>query len=449
MVIRRTKQYCFSLLLFILLSANCLISPDKKKEPPPAPPDTTAPKLILEKSADTVYTGNEWVPPGYSCFDSVDGDLTDSVLVTGEVFTSIEGDYVQVYSATDKKGNKSIEKCTITVKASPGLWAQYQLNGNGDDASGSGHSAKIVGSVTATSDRFNKAGAASQFDGTDNSYMVCDNLKGFPSGNCPKTLSGWVKTTTKNFQAFFGIGTTAAKGNFQIASDTGIRINGWTEACDWKTRVSKGGYSNEKWHHLAVTYDSVKTIFYLDGVQKSETSTYKYITDTTKGKVVIGNEIDFAGWPVSGAIDDVRIYARALSALQIRAICLSGGWSPGTDSIVPPDTSTPPDTTTPPDTMKPPSKVTGLTYQIKGAAGSLSLVLTWNDVPTAFSFGVYYDIGKTVDNNGYYRVALLNSYTLTGVLTEGEEYTFAVCATSRDGIESGLSDPITVLFKAP
>jgi hypothetical protein len=50
------------------------------------------------------------------------------------------------------------------------------------------------------------------------------------------------------------------------------------------------------------------------------TTTIKFLTDASTGKIVIGNETDLAGWPVKGAVDDVRIYSRALTAQQIKAL---------------------------------------------------------------------------------------------------------------------------------
>jgi hypothetical protein len=442
----KVKPALFLFVVFVILFANCLVSTKQKPEPKP---DVTPPTLMLEKGKDTIFVGDKWEEPGYHCYDSVDGNLNDSVRIFGVVDSTVEGVTIITYSAADTKGNSVTEKRTVTVLASPDLWAQYQLNGNGDDASGNGRNAKIVGNVPVASDRFESAGGASQFNGSEGNYILYDNIKGFKSGNCPKTLSGWVKTASSGNQAFFGIGGTTEKYNFQVAAGDGIRVNGWGNDNDWRTGISRTAVCDGKWHHLAITYDSAKTVFYLDGVKKAETSAFKFFTDTAKGKVVIGNEIDFAGWPVNGLIDDVRVYARSLTAPQISALYRIKGWSASIDTSTPPDTATPPDTTTPPDTIKLPEKVTGLSYQIKGAAGSLSLVLEWTNVSSALSYGVYYDNGKTVDKNGYYRVASKNTYTFVGALQEGAEYTFAVTSLGPGGSESKLSDPITVLFKAP
>jgi hypothetical protein len=440
---KRTSVHFSLLVPLILLSLRCITptSSQKKQEPPDAAP----PVLTLNAGPDTIYVGDHWSEPGYTCKDSVDGECTDSVKTTGTVDTSNEGIYTITYTAADKKGNEAVEERTVTVLASPGLWAEYRFSGNADDASGSGRHARISGGAAPTTDRFGKPTSAYQFNGTDNCYIIYDNLNGFPNGNCPKTLSGWVRSSVATtMQAFVGIGKNSAKYNFQIAANSVMRINGWETTYDWITAVPESAVCNGKWHHLAVTYDSVKTLLYLDGIKKAETSAYRYLTDSQNGKVVIGNEIDLAGWPVKGSIDDVRIYTRALSALQVGALYKMNGWSPAADTF--PSSR---DSVTPVDTAKPPEKITGLTYKINGTSGSLSLTLEWNAVSSASAYGVYYDNGKSVTKSGYYRAASKNSYAFVGALTEGEEYTFAVCSIGRDGSESALSAPITLTFRAP
>jgi VCBS repeat-containing protein len=90
-----------------------------------------------------------------------------------------------------------------------------------------------------------------------------------------------------------------------------------------------------------------------------------------------------------------------------------------------------------------------LTHTIEGSSGDLRLILSWDAVPGAFSYGVYYDEGTSVDENGYYRIAMDNEKTFTSELTEGTTYTFAVIFADGDGTNSPLSEPYTATFEAP
>ncbi|MEL0118187.1 MAG: DUF5011 domain-containing protein, partial [Opitutae bacterium] len=47
--------------------------------------------------------------------DNVDGDLTDKLVVSGSVDTSIDGSYTLTYSVTDSDGNESTAERTVTV----------------------------------------------------------------------------------------------------------------------------------------------------------------------------------------------------------------------------------------------------------------------------------------------------------------------------------------------
>ena len=50
----------------------------------------------------TIYKGNEYVEPGYSGRDSLGNDLTNEVVVSSNIDTSITGDYEVVYTLNDK-----------------------------------------------------------------------------------------------------------------------------------------------------------------------------------------------------------------------------------------------------------------------------------------------------------------------------------------------------------
>ncbi len=77
--------------------------------------DTTPPVLTLNGTNPiNLETGEGFVDPGATAQDSVDGEV--SVNVSGAVDTSVAGDYVLVYTATDKQGNTSRVERTVHVK---------------------------------------------------------------------------------------------------------------------------------------------------------------------------------------------------------------------------------------------------------------------------------------------------------------------------------------------
>lgn len=80
---------------------------------------TTPPVITLYGSKTiTIYVGERYDDPGYSATDSLGGNITSSVKITGNVNTSVAGTYYLTYSVTDNYGNKSSVSRTIVVKSS-------------------------------------------------------------------------------------------------------------------------------------------------------------------------------------------------------------------------------------------------------------------------------------------------------------------------------------------
>ena len=72
--------------------------------------DTTSPVITLVGEAVvTVKVGSDYEDPGVAAKDSVDGDLTSKVKVTGKVDVQKVGEYQLKYNVVDASGNKSVE----------------------------------------------------------------------------------------------------------------------------------------------------------------------------------------------------------------------------------------------------------------------------------------------------------------------------------------------------
>jgi hypothetical protein len=81
-------------------------------------PDTIAPVItLIGGAAITVDLGKPFVDPGYRATDNMDGDITDKVVVNGEVNTDVAGVYILTYTVSDLAGNigKAIRTVTVAV----------------------------------------------------------------------------------------------------------------------------------------------------------------------------------------------------------------------------------------------------------------------------------------------------------------------------------------------
>ena len=86
-----------------------------------------------------------------------------------------------------------------------------------------------------------------------------------------------------------------------------------TQNAGTPTRLAQG-----TWTHLATTYDGTTLRVYVNGVQVGSLAATGTIASST-GQVTIGGNSVWGEY-FAGAVDDVRIYNRALSAAEITSL---------------------------------------------------------------------------------------------------------------------------------
>jgi hypothetical protein len=172
-------------------------------------------------------------------------------------------------------------------------------------------------------------GGALQFDGIDD-YVNCGNAASLnePNRTGQVTLSAWVKTNDcGNGQHNEYI----AKGDhsYAIKHFSGNNIQFFIYDGTWYTANYPVDSSfNGTWHHLAGTYDGSQLKLYIDGELKATTAHVGHIASET-ANVNLGRNTDVTDRLYEGALDDVRIYNRALSQGElIKAAIPSVAWRP-------------------------------------------------------------------------------------------------------------------------
>lgn len=79
--------------------------------------DHVSPIISLKGGKDIVImTNEEFKDPGFVALDNSDGDITENVVISGEVDTTKDGEYTIKYYVSDKSGNDAevIRKITVT-----------------------------------------------------------------------------------------------------------------------------------------------------------------------------------------------------------------------------------------------------------------------------------------------------------------------------------------------
>ena len=142
---------------------------------------------------------------------------------------------------------------------------QLPFNGNAEDQSGWGRDGTVHGAVL-TTDRFDVADAAYQFDGVNDYIQIDDPFYEFEN---EITVSWWVKVN--NFQVGSGISQSSLNINSMSTSvwlmhgnvDKTLR---WyvNDNGTWRVTTSTPPLSSG-WHHLVGTANADSTSLYLDG----------------------------------------------------------------------------------------------------------------------------------------------------------------------------------------
>ena len=204
----------------------------------------------------------------------------------------------------------------VPIAVDPGtdaLVAYYTFENNTEDSSGNGHHGTINGGPTYVQSQAGY-GMAIQLDGVDD-YVDCGNSSSFDITE-EITLSAWVNTGDAGngeHNPFVGKGDQS----YAIKHDDGNSMEFFIYDDDWQTLDSSVDDSfNGEWHHVAGTYDGTQLRLYVDG-GLADSADYIGSIATTTYSVNIGRNSQNTDRLYEGAIDDVRIYNRALSAGEI------------------------------------------------------------------------------------------------------------------------------------
>jgi len=207
-----------------------------------------------------------------------------------------------------------------------GLVAYYPFNGNANDESGQNHNGVVVGSVLNT-DRFGKDGKCYFFDGIDD-YIAIGNpeaLRIAPS----ITVAAWLKVTGSPFSVYLlsktgkgangeyvGYNFITYKNALMDVYSHGLVLSGANSGVIY----SEGTWPPNEWTFLTVSLENDHTKIYVNGIKILDGFGARSLAtlDVSLGDVLIGKGgEDGLANPFSGSIDEVAIYNRALSEMEV------------------------------------------------------------------------------------------------------------------------------------
>lgn len=191
------------------------------------------------------------------------------------------------------------------------------------DATGNGNTGTLTSSSQWTPS--GKINAGITFNGSSQSVALAGSL---PSTvQSALTMTAWVKTNLASTeQTIFEVGDTGSNPfvmyRIEIFSTGQLKFSLQTNNTAPSNYVGTTVLSTGAFHFCAATWDGTNVVVYLDNASEA-TGTQTGTMSTTGGAAAIGESPAF-GSPFSGTIDEVGLWSRALSSLEISQLYNSG-----------------------------------------------------------------------------------------------------------------------------
>ena len=212
-----------------------------------------------------------------------------------------------------------------------GLVAYYPFNGNANDESGNGNTGQISGPTLAP-DRFGYGNSAYDFSSNKGDKVLVSHN---PSLNIvgDLTISSWVKVADlPQYRTAYTIVAKREQGGSQMPYLMGVNMQ-YGLPDDYNRFMfgsANGSYQfkqsvqlpNKSWCQVATSISGSQIAFYLNGELVGVDTINPSLRVSNNGPLVIGSgqRTDIPAEFFNGLIDDVRIYNRALSDAEVKAL---------------------------------------------------------------------------------------------------------------------------------
>ncbi|MBF0459032.1 MAG: hypothetical protein HQK99_14175 [Nitrospirae bacterium] len=229
-----------------------------------------------------------------------------------------------------------------------GLIAYYPFNGNANDESGNNHNGVVHGAAL-TADRFGRANSAYEFNGTSD-YIQALSSSSLNPGSGSFTYAFWIKTRYPQLGYIVGRYDQYSSSNVCVNTTWGIQFNNAKTLFAYNRDPNSSGSCSQQiininalddgnYHFIAVVRDKAAGLirYYIDGSHVVDQTDYsKSIVVNTPLK--IGTHGTWNTY-YKGAIDDIRIYNRAITEAEVQELYIEQPPVTGTADLVVQDIS--------------------------------------------------------------------------------------------------------------
>ncbi|PJJ83768.1 LamG-like jellyroll fold domain-containing protein [Mucilaginibacter auburnensis] len=329
----------FIVSLPFLIFAVAFIAGCKKSETDVLPIDRLK-SILIGKDTLSIYVGEKrnvplTISPSNYSLDSIRWNSSDTNVLSISKVGLLTGKKPGVTTVSVSNLTNTISiNCKVTVKDSieMGMIAYYPFHNSGKDSSGRVNDIAYYADIAATADRFGNRNSAFYLNGST-SYMMVRDKPELRLNNTDFTLNAWVKLDTYN----------SSYGNNLLTKHITGNDNGWAwgvtgsggEAATGIVTFGPGGSSLSargvktvglgQWHMVTATYKLYigQITIYVDGELDTITNGIPSPKAYILADLYIGRDNPYVsdnGYVVRGAMDDVRIYNRLLTATQVKRL---------------------------------------------------------------------------------------------------------------------------------
>ncbi len=254
-------------------------------------------------------------------WSAASGEIIGDSAIVQWVAPAFAGYYYIHCTVSDGRGGSDFDSVLVAVSDTtivtiddPVAW--YWFSGNAADSSGLGNHGTVNG-ADLTTDRFGQADKAYYFNGTtDNIQVASSTSLNFQHAI---TVSFWMNPAylPSNRESYpISHGNWENRWKVSILPEKKLR---WTvkSSNDTKDLDSKNTVAVNTWYHVVGTYDGTNFDLYVNGSLESHT-TFSGTILTTTIAMTIGQVLpNNAAYNFKGTLDEIRIYNRALSAVEV------------------------------------------------------------------------------------------------------------------------------------
>ncbi|XUL93232.1 beta-L-arabinofuranosidase domain-containing protein [Streptomyces galilaeus] len=189
------------------------------------------------------------------------------------------------------------------------------------DATGNGRTAQLVGGAAWLTD--GRLGGAVTLDGVDGHVALAEDLL---AGASAYSLATWVRLDGRPgaWSRIFDLGTGVTANMFltPLSGDGTLRYAITAGGAGAEQRIDAEPLPTDRWVHVAVAYGEGTAVLYVDGAEAGRNAAVTVEPRRFGNHVRAGyvGRSQYADPYLKGAVDDFRVYGRALSAAEVATL---------------------------------------------------------------------------------------------------------------------------------